>query len=157
MAKRTTASVAMLKPDVKYGNKVIAKFINCLMYEGKKTVAESIFYDALDALGKKIKDEKPEDVFLKALENLKPEIEVRSKRVGGQTYQVPMPVSPKRRQALAMKWLREVARGKKGRTMAQKLADEIIAAYKKEGDAITKRENVHKMAEANKLFAHFAW
>jgi len=157
MAKKTTASVAILKPDVRHSSKVISKFINCMMYEGKKTVAERIFYDALDALGKKIKDEKPEEVFQKALDNLKPEIEVRSKRVGGQTYQVPMPVSPKRRQALAMKWLLGVARGKKGRTMAQKLADEIIAAYKKEGDAITKRENVHKMAEANKLFAHFAW
>jgi small subunit ribosomal protein S7 len=157
MAKKTTASVATLKPDVKYGSKVISKFINCLMYEGKKSTAEKVFYDALDVLGKKMKDEKPEEVFLKALDNLKPEIEVRSKRVGGQTYQVPMPVSPKRRQALAIKWLLEVARGKKGRAMAQKLADEVIAAYKKEGDAMTKRENVHKMAEANKLFAHFAW
>jgi small subunit ribosomal protein S7 len=157
MAKRTTASVATLKPDVKFGSKVISKFINCLMHKGKKTVAERVFYDALDVLSKKIKDEKPEEVFQKAIDNLKPEIEVRSKRVGGQTYQVPMPVSPKRRQALAMKWLLEVARGKKGRAMSQKLADEIIAAYKREGDAMTKRENVHKMAEANKLFAHFAW
>lgn len=157
MSKKHTASDKILKPDSKYGNKVISKFINALMHEGKKSVAEKIFYDAMDFLEDKMKGKKPNEVFLQAVENLKPDIEVRSKRVGGQTYQVPVPVNAKRRQSLAMKWLLEVARAKKGRPMAERLAAEVMNAFKKEGDAITKRENVHKMAEANKLFAHFAW
>ncbi len=157
MAKRFTASEKTLKPDAKYGNKVISKFINCLMQKGKKSIAEKVFYDSMEIVAKKVKDEKPGDIFLKALENVKPDIEVRSRRVGGQTYQVPTPVSAKRRQALAMKWLLEIARKKKGRPMAERLAGEIINAFNKEGEAITKRANVHKMAEANKLFAHFAW
>lgn len=157
MAKKFTASAETLRPDVKYGNKAISKFVNCLMLKGKKSIAEKIFYTSMDIIEKKMKNEKPNEVFIQALDNLKPDIEVRSRRVGGQTYQVPTQVNAKRRQSLAIKWLLDVARKKKGRPMADRLAAEIMNAYNKEGDAITKRANVHKMAEANKLFAHFAW
>ena len=157
MPKKFTASKETLKPDARYGDVVVSKFINCLMLQGKKSTAERAFYGALDIVGKKVKEPEPIEVFRTALENVKPEIEVRSKRVGGQTYQVPCPVNPKRRQSLAIKWLIGVTRGKKGKPIAEKLATEIINAFNKEGDAVTKRENVHKMAEANRLFAHFAW
>lgn len=157
MRKKRTASEKTLKPDVRFGDKIVSKFINCVMLEGKKSTAEKVFYDAIDIIGKKIKKPEPIEVFRTALENVKPEIQVRSRRVGGQTYQVPMAVSARRRQSLAIKWIVDAARSKKGKPMAVKLANEIVAAFNKEGDAITKRENVHKMAEANRLFAHFAW
>ena len=157
MKKKRTASEKTLKPDVRFGDKIVSKFINCVMLEGKKSTAERVFYDAIDIIGKKINKPEPIEVFRTALENVKPEIQVRSRRVGGQTYQVPMAVSAKRRQSLAVKWIVQAARSKKGKPMAVKLANEIVAAFNKEGDAITKRENVHKMAEANRLFAHFAW
>ncbi len=146
-----------LVPDAKFNDIVAAKFINCIMRRGKKTVAERIFYEALEIIGKRIKDVEPLEVFHTAVNNVKPEVEVRSRRVGGTTYQVPMPVNPKRQQSLAMRQILNVARSRKGKPMAQKLADELIAAYRKEGAAIQWRENTHKMAEANKLFAHFAW
>ncbi len=134
-----------------------SKFINSMMWDGKKSVAQRIFYDMLEILRKKIPDEEPIEVFTQAIENVKPNIEVRSKRVGGASYQVPMQVNPKRQLSLAIRWILQVTRERKGKPMAEKLADEIAAAYKREGAAMTKRENVHRMAEANKAFAHFAW
>ncbi len=157
MRKKPTASGKTLKPDVRFGDKIVSKFINCVMLEGKKSTAERVFYDAIDIIAGKVKKPEAIEVFRTALENVKPEIQVRSRRVGGQTYQVPTAVTAKRRQSLAIKWIVQAARSKKGKPMAVRLAGEIIAAFNKEGDAITKRENVHKMAEANRLFAHFAW
>ena len=128
------------------------------MWDGKKTVAQKVFYDALDEIGKRNEgDETSIEVFEAAIENIKPYIEVRSKRVGGASYQVPMQVNKARQQSLAIRWLLEAIRDKKGRPTHLKLADEVMAAFKKEGVAYTKRENTHRMAEANKAFAHFAW
>jgi small subunit ribosomal protein S7 len=155
--KKWTASEKILIPDGKYNSKLISKFINSLMWQGKKSVATNIVYDALDIIAGKIKDVPPLEVFEIAMDNVKPDIEVRSKRVGGANYQVPMPVNLRRRQSLAIRWMLEASRGKKGKPMAQRLAEELLAAYKREGAAMTKRDNVHKMAEANKAFAHFAW
>jgi small subunit ribosomal protein S7 len=154
---RITASRTQLKPDSRYNSVLASKFINCLMYDGKKSVAQGVFYDALDVIAKKIHDHSPIEVFTQAVENVKPHIEVRSKRVGGAAYQVPMQVSKGRQQSLAFRWLLMAVREKKGRATHLKLADELLAAYKKEGAAITRRENVHRMADANKAFAHFAW
>ena len=154
---RITASRKTLVPDPVHGSILASKFINCLMWSGKKSVAESVFYDALDLIGQKIKDAEPIEVFTQALENVKPNIEVRSKRVGGASYQVPMQVNRNRQQSLAIRWILGSVRDKKGRPTCQKLADELLAAYNREGAAMTKRENVHRMAEANKAFAHFAW
>ena len=156
-AKSYTASVATLKPDPVYGSLVLSKFINCLMYGGKKATAQRVVYGALKIVENKVKDMKPIDVFELALTNVKPNIEVRSRRVGGANYQVPMPVGRKRQQSLAIRWLLEAARAKSGKSMQDRLAEQFIAASRKEGDAMTTRENVHKMAEANKAFAHFAW
>ena len=135
------------------------KFINCLMFDGKKTTAQKVFYDALKEIDrrKESADHSAIEVFEAAVENVKPYIEVRSKRVGGAAYQVPMQVNRVRQQSLAFRWLLLAVREKKGRPTHLKLADELVAAYKKEGSAITRRENVHRMAEANKAFAHFAW
>ncbi len=146
-----------LQPDPKYDNVVITKLINKVMWEGKKSVAQSIVYGAMDILAKRVKDTEPLEVVLTAINNVKPHVEVRSKRVGGATYQVPMEVSRKRQQTLAIRVLVENARAKKGKPMAAKLADELLDAYRRQGASIMWRENVHKMAEANKLFAHFAW
>jgi small subunit ribosomal protein S7 len=154
---RITASRTQLKGDPKYDSLLASKFINCLMWDGKKTTAQRLFYSALDEIGKKIKDQEPIDVFTQALENIKPQIEVRSKRVGGAAYQVPMQVNRLRQQSLAIRWLLMALREKKGRPKHLVLADELSAAYNKEGAAMTRRENVHRMAEANKAFAHFAW
>jgi small subunit ribosomal protein S7 len=155
--KRFTASSTQLRGDPRYNNRLAAKFINCLMYEGKKSVAQRVFYDAMDAISAKVKDASPLEVFEKAVENVKPAIEVRSKRVGGANYQVPMQVNPRRRQSLAIRWILEAIRGKAGRPTSARLADELMAAYRGEGDAMNTRENVHRMADANKAFAHFAW
>jgi small subunit ribosomal protein S7 len=154
---RFTASKDTLAPDPKFGSLLASKFINSMMWSGKKSVAQTIFYDALDLIKQKIPDQESIDVFLQALDNVKPNIEVRSKRVGGASYQVPMQVNRTRQQSLAIRWVLGACREKKGRPMAQKLADELLAAYRREGTAYTKRENVHRMAEANKAFAHFAW
>lgn len=154
---RITASRKQLKPDPRYDSKLASKFINCLMWDGKKAVAQSVFYDALEVLRKRVPDQEPIDVFTLAVENVKPHIEVRSKRVGGAAYQVPMQVSKGRQQSLAFRWILMAVREKKGRPAHLKLADELLAAFKREGAAITRRENVHRMAEANKAFAHFAW
>ena len=154
---RITASRKQLVGDPVYGSLLASKFINCLMYDGKKSVAQEVFYGALAEIAKKITDKPAIDVFTQALENVKPNIEVRSKRVGGASYQVPMQVGETRRQSLAIRWILGAVRDKKGLPAAKKLANEILAAYNKEGTAMTKRENVHRMAEANKAFAHFAW
>lgn len=157
MARKFTASKEQLRPDPRFGSKLVSKFVNCLMRDGKKSVAQAVFYDAMDLIQKRIPDENPVDVFTRAVENVKPMTEVRSKRVGGATYQVPMPVNRNRQQTLAIRWILGVTRDKKGRPMAVKLADELIQAYNREGAAVSKRENVHKMADANKAFSHFAW
>lgn len=157
MGKNFTASRTQLKPDARYGSVLASKFINCLMYDGKKSVAQSVFYEALELIEKRLPDVSPIDVFKQAVENVKPSIEVRSKRVGGATYQVPTPVNSKRQQTLAIRWILAATRGRSGRPAALSLADELASAYKREGTAMTTRENVHRMAEANKAFAHFAW
>ena len=157
MAKKFTASSQQLKPDAKYNSKLISKFINCLMLDGKKSTAESVFYDALEIASSKAKDVSPLELFETAIENVKPMLEVRSKRVGGASYQVPMQVRSKRQQSLAFRWILAAARGKKGKPMSARLATELLDAYNKQGGAVTTRENVHRMADANKAFAHFAW
>ena len=146
-----------LRPDSQFDSLKVSKFINYVMQEGKKNTARTIVYDCMNAIKEQAKVENPIEVFELALKNTTPAMEVRSRRVGGANYQVPREVRPERKNSLSMKWIVEAARGKKGKPMALKLADEIIAASKNEGEAVKKRENVHKMAEANKAFAHFAW
>jgi small subunit ribosomal protein S7 len=154
---RITASKKQLIGDPRFDSILAGKFINCLMHNGKKSVGQRVFYDALDVIRKKVSDAEPIAVFTQAVENVKPNIEVRSKRVGGASYQVPMQVNKIRQQSLAIRWILLACREKKGRPMYEKLANELIAAYHREGAAVTRRENVHRMAEANKAFAHFAW
>lgn len=154
---RITSSKTQLKPDPKFGSELASKFINCLMSDGKKSTAQRVFYDALNEIKKRVPGEESIDVFETAVENVKPQIEVRSKRVGGASYQVPMQVNRARQTSLAIRWILNAVRDKKGRPTHLKLADELTAAYNKEGVAMTKRENTHRMAEANKAFAHFAW
>jgi len=154
---RITASRETLSPDPRYGSILASKFINSMMWAGKKTVVQNVFYDALDIIKSKMPDADPLEVFTTAVENVKPNIEVRSKRVGGASYQVPMQVNKNRQQSLAIRWILMACREKKGRPMSEKLAAEFMAAYNREGAAMTRRENVHRMAEANKAFAHFAW
>ncbi len=154
---RITASKETLSPDPRYGSLLASKFINSMMWAGKKTVVQNVFYDALDIIKEKIPDADPAEVFTAAVENVKPNIEVRSKRVGGASYQVPMQVNRNRQQSLAIRWILIACREKKGRPMCEKLASELLAAYNREGAAMTRRENVHRMAEANMAFAHFAW
>jgi small subunit ribosomal protein S7 len=157
MARKRTASGDTLKPDPRFNSKLASKFINCLMWQGKKATAQRIFYHALDQIKKRIPEAEPIDVFTQAVEHVKPTVEVRSKRVGGATYQVPMQVNRTRQQSLAIRWIIHASRGKTGRPMFIRLAEELMAAYRKEGDAMTKRENTIKMADSNKAFAHFAW
>jgi small subunit ribosomal protein S7 len=146
-----------LRADITYNSLKLGKFTNYIMESGKKNVARGIVADCMTAIKEKAKVENPLEVFETALKNTAPAMEVRSRRVGGANYQVPREVRPERKNALSMKWIIEAARSKKGKPIAEKLADEIIAASKNEGEAVKKRENVHKMAEANKAFAHFAW
>ena len=155
--KKFTASEVMLKPDPRFNSKLVSKFINCLMYDGKKTIAQKVFYGAMDQISKKMKDAQPLEVFETAINNVKPYVEVRSRRVGGANYQVPMQVNKRRQQSLAFRWLLSACRDAGGRPMADRLADELMAAYRKEGKAMNTREQTHRMADANKAFAHFAW
>lgn len=155
--KKFTASEDNLKADPRFNSKLASKFINCLMWGGKKSVAQKIFYDAMDICSKKLKEVPPLELFETAIENVKPFVEVRSKRVGGANYQVPMQVNRKRQQSLAFRWIIGACREAGGRPMSIRLAEELMAAYKKEGKAIQTRENTHRMADANKAFAHFAW
>ena len=154
---RITASRKQLTPDPRHESMLASKFVNCLMHDGKKSTAQKVFYDALAIIKKRIPDTEPIEVFTQAVENVKPAIEVRSKRVGGAAYQVPMQVNRTRQQSLAIRWLLMAVREKKGRATHEKLAEELVAAYKKEGVAMARRDNVHRMADANKAFAHFAW
>ncbi len=157
MARKRTASADTLKPDPRFNSKLASKFINCLMWQGKKATAMRIFYHAMEQIHKRMADVNPIDVFTQAVEHVKPSVEVRSKRVGGATYQVPMQVNKTRQQSLAIRWIIQAARGKKGRAMSMGLAEELMAAFRREGEAMTKRENTIKMADSNKAFAHFAW
>jgi small subunit ribosomal protein S7 len=142
-------------PDAKYSSEQVAKFINCVMRDGKKSTAERVIYDAFEQIANKLKVD-PLKVFEQAIENAKPMVEVRSKRVGGANYQVPVQVRPRRQQTLAFRWILEAVRGRKGRPTAEKLAQELIDCYNKTGATVQKRENVHRMADANKAFSHFA-
>ena len=155
--KKFTASVDQLKPDPRFNSVLVSKFVNCLMLDGKKLVAQKVFYDAMEMVQEKISDTPPVEVFEQALNNVKPYVEVRSKRVGGANYQVPMQVDKKRQQSLAIRWVLTECRKESGRPMAKILADELAAAYNKEGKAMAKREATHRMAESNKAFAHFAF
>ena len=155
--KKFTASEKILKPDPRYNSKLLAKFINCIMWDGKKTVAQNLVYEALDKVSKKVADVPPLEVFETAINNVKPYVEVRSRRVGGANYQVPMQVNKRRQQSLAFRWLIGACRESGGRPMADRLADELAAAFKKEGKAMSTRDQTHRMADANKAFAHFAW
>ena len=153
-----------LKPDIRYSSAVVAKFINYLMYSGKKSVAEKVVYDCFEAIAKKIEEGKinkaeyptPLAVFDQAIKNITPQMEVRSKRIGGGNYQIPFPVRGERKHFLALHWLLNAARNKKGKPMSDRLLDEIVAALNNEGDAIRKKMDVHRMADANRAFAHFA-
>lgn len=154
---KKTASETTLKADPRYNSILASKFINCMMWQGKKATAMRLFYGAMDQIKKRMPDLNPIEVFTQAVENVKPTVEVRSKRVGGATYQVPMPVNRHRQQSLAIRWILGASRAKAGRPMFLRLADEFMAAYRREGEAMTKRENTIKMADANKAFSHFAW
>ena len=155
--KKFTSSEDMLKPDARYNSKLVSKFINCLMWDGKKTVAQKVFYGAMEQITKKMKDAQPLEVFETAINNVKPYVEVRSRRVGGANYQVPMQVNKRRQQSLAFRWILNACRDAGGRPMSARLADELLAASRKEGKAINTREQTHRMADSNKAFAHFAW
>lgn len=155
--RRPVRNRNIVKPDRVYNADHIAKFINYVMWSGKKETARKVVYGALDIIKEKEKVEDPIEVLDTALKNTAPNMEVRSRRVGGANYQVPVEVRPARRSMLSMKWIIDAARAKKGRPVADRLADEIILASKNEGEAVKKRENTHKMAEANKAFAHFSW
>lgn len=156
MSRRHRAEKREINPDPKYGDLVIMKFMNSIMLDGKKSVAERIVYGALDAVERKAKTESVA-LFHKALENVAPHVEVRSRRVGGATYQVPVDVRPDRRQALAIRWLINAARGRNETTMIDRLSGELIDAANNRGAAVRKREDTHRMAEANRAFAHYRW
>ena len=154
MRRRKAKKIAIL-PDPKFNEIVVTKFVNNLMYSGKKSLAFRIFYDAIELVDQKLEDQAPLDVWKKALENVTPAVEVKSRRVGGATFQIPTPVREERKSSLAMKWLIGYSRKRNEKTMAQRLAAEIIAASKEEGASFKKKEDIHKMAEANKAFSHF--
>ncbi len=156
MSRRRVAAKRVILPDPKFGDETLAKFINILMLSGKKSVAERIVYGALEQVENKIKSD-PLEVFNRALENVRPLVEVKSRRVGGATYQVPIEVRPKRRTALAMRWLVEAARKRGEKSMGQRLAGELLEASESRGAAVKKREDTHRMAEANKAFSHYRW
>lgn len=161
--KKFTAAAEQLRPDAKFGDRVVSRFINCVMQDGKKSVAQRVVYDAFDIIDEKLgKETDPAapkgalDLFQRAIENVKPFVEVRSKRIGGANYQVPMQVNKKRQQSLAFRWILEAVRSEKGRPISSRLADELYNAARGEGKAMTTRDQTHKMAEANRAFAHFA-
>ena len=156
MSRRRRAIKREILPDAKFGDVVISRFMNALMYDGKKSVAERVVYGALDEIETKLKSD-PIPAFHEALENVKPAVEVRSRRVGGATYQVPVEVRPERRQALAIRWIIQAARDRSGHSMKEKLSAELLDAFNRRGNAVKKREDTHKMADANKAFAHYRW
>jgi small subunit ribosomal protein S7 len=157
MGKTFTASYTHLKADPRFNSELVSKFINCLMWDGKKATATRVFYDAMDLIKKRMPDADPVQVFNAAIENVKPSVEVRSRRVGGANYQVPIPVKPKRQLSLSIRWLIAATRSKSGRPMSQRLSEELMAASRREGEAMSKRETTIKMADANKAVSHFAW
>jgi small subunit ribosomal protein S7 len=156
MSRRKSAVKRPVLPDARYDSQTVSKFINCMMYEGKKSTAERMFYTAMDLVENRT-SQPGVTVFKQALANLKPVVEVKSRRVGGATYQVPVEVRPERRNALAMRWLISFSRGRGEKSMPEKLAGEIIAASRGEGNAVKKKDDTHRMAEANKAFAHYRW
>ena len=156
MSRRKSAVKRTILPDARYDSQTVSKFINVLMYEGKKSTAERIFYAAMDLVENRT-SQPGVNIFKQALTNLKPVVEVKSRRVGGATYQVPVEVRPERRTALAMRWLIQYSRDRNEKSMAEKLAAEVIAASKGEGNAVKKKEDTHRMADANKAFAHYRW
>lgn len=156
MARRREAVKRQILPDPKYNDLLVARFINNLLKKGKKSIAEGIFYGALEAVGEKTKED-PIKVFKKAIENVSPHLEVKSRRVGGATYQVPIEVRDGRRVALGIRWVIQNAKSRPGRSMAEKLTGEIVDAYNNVGGSVKKKEDVHRMAEANKAFAHYRW
>ena len=156
MSRRHRADKRLITPDPKYQNEVVAKFMNSVMYQGKKSVAEQIVYGAFDIIEQKAKQDAL-GIFRSALDNVMPSIEVRSRRVGGATYQVPVEVRTDRRQALAIRWLLSAARGRNERTMTEKLSGELLDAANNRGNAVKKREDTHRMAEANRAFSHYRW
>jgi small subunit ribosomal protein S7 len=156
MSRKHKAEQREVLPDPRFGDILVTKTINMFMYDGKKSTAETIFYGALDLVEKKVGEEGIK-VFKKAMNNIKPAVEVKSRRIGGATYQVPVEVRPNRKQSLALRWLRDYSRERAGKSMVEKLADEIIDAANNRGGAVKKREDVYKMAEANKAFAHLKW
>ncbi|CAN5606947.1 30S ribosomal protein S7 [soil metagenome] len=156
MSRRTRAVKRPITPDPVYGSDAVSKFINALMYDGKKSLAESIFYDAMQLIEQRT-GQSADNVFKQAMSNVKPVLEVKSRRVGGATYQVPVEVRPERRNALAMRWLIQYARARGEKTMAERLAAELLAASRNEGATIKKKDDTHRMAEANKAFAHYRW
>jgi len=155
--RRRRAEKRDVLADPKYNSKLITRFVNVIMVKGKKSVAEQIIYDALDAVSQKTGNKNPMEVLQKAIDNARPLLEIKPRRVGGATYQVPIEVSVERGSSIAMRWIRDFARQKKGRPMDAKLADEIIDAFNSQGSALKKKEDMHKMAEANKAFAHYRW
>lgn len=156
MSRRHAAEKREVLPDAKFGDRILTKFMNNLMIDGKKSVAERIVYNAMDRVETKIK-RSPLEVFHEALDNIQPSVEVRSRRVGGATYQVPVEVRPERRQALAIRWLIKASRSRNENTMEERLAGELLDAVQSRGSAVKKREDTHKMAEANKAFSHYRW
>ena len=157
MSRRRKSVKREILPDPIYNDLTLAKFVNTLMLDGKKSTAQNILYGALDQLRTKVPDEEPLEVFTKAIENTKPAVEVKSRRVGGATYQVPVDVRPSRRLALSMRWLVEYSRKRSEKNMANRLSSEFADAFNSRGNAVKKREDVHKMAEANRAFSHFSW
>jgi small subunit ribosomal protein S7 len=157
MPRRQLIEKRPTMPDPRFNSVLVAKFINGLMEQGKKSIAQSIFYGAMDILERQVKDEEPQAVFEKAMDRIRPKVEVKSRRVGGATYQVPVEVRPERRNALAIRWVVGFAKKRSGRSMAEKLAAELADAYHSRGAAVKKREDTHKMADANKAFAHYRW
>ncbi len=155
--RRRKAQEKVILGDPKFNSKVVAKFVNMVMLKGKKSIAERIVYDAFEIVQKNLNEQDILKVFYKALDNARPRLEVKPRRVGGATYQVPIEVRQERGTSIALRWIRDFAQNKKGKPMEQKLAEEIISAYKGEGSAIKKRDDTHKMAESNKAFAHFRW
>jgi small subunit ribosomal protein S7 len=157
MPRRREVPKRKIIPDPKFGDRMVAKFMNVMMFGGKKSATEHIVYNAFDILGEKGGGEEPLKIFKKALDNVKPMVEVKSRRVGGATYQVPVEVRPERRTALAMRWLTTYARERSERTMADRLANELLEASQNRGNAVKKKDDTHKMAEANKAFSHYRW
>jgi len=157
MSRRKVAEKRVVEPDPRYSSVLVTKFTNGLMQRGKKSVARRIFYDAMDILQTRIQDEEPMVVFEQAMDNVRPRVEVKSRRVGGATYQVPMEVRQTRRNALAIRWIIGFAQSRSGKSMSEKLAAELLDAYNERGAAVKKKDDTHRMADANKAFAHYRW